>query len=346
MKKIKIDHEYFLKIVNLLDRAVGTVEPINRRVYFYSHRDILKAYASDGCLMVNVTLGNVSGLKGFYASPLDSLKLLLKSGEKSDVEIHFGTKLEFLKGSEYLSILHPVANDPRKRGAFTTEIEVKASEIAHVVDIGSIILKEGQETIVGATRGMFFALGEEYGHLSIASMDYSGIPFTAAIPYETARHLVKMLDVIRDEKFKFGHSKDIIGLKFDDGVVTVCKMKIDDEMVNGIERFLPIRKLEGVSIEAKILREGASLCAKFQRKNGGKGYLEFSNQFRIGVLSKYSAYEYIKPVSLGEKVRVNIIPKKLNQFLSRIHEKNVRVVADEIFLIFKGKSELFAIKRN
>ncbi len=346
MKKSKIDHEYFLKIINLLDRAVGTVEPINRRVYFYSHLDALKVYATDGCLTVNVNLGSVSHFKSFYASPLDSLKLLSKSGEKADVEIRFGTKLEFLKGSEYLSILHPIANDPRKRGVFTTEVEVKASEIAHVVDIGSIILREGQETIVGATHGMFFALCEEYGHLSIASMDYSGVPFVAAIPYETARHFVKMLDVIRDEKLKLGHSQNIIGLKFSDGVITVCNMEINNEMVNGIERFLPIRKLEGTRIETRILKEGASLCSRFQRKNGGKGYLEFSNQFRIGVLSQYSAYEYVKPISLSKQVRVNVIPKKLSQFLSRVHEKCVKVVIDEDFLIFKGKDELFAIRRN
>lgn len=346
MKKSKIDHEYFLKVVNLLDRAVGTVEPVNRRAYFYSHLDILRAYVTDGCLAINVNLGKVDHFENFYASPLDSLKLLSKSGEKADMEIRFGTKLEFLKGSEYLSILHPIANDPRKRGTFTAEVEVKASKIAHVVDIGSIILREGQETIVGATHGMFFAFCEEYGHLSIASMDYSGSPFAAAIPYETARHLVKMLDIIRDERLKFGRSQNIIGLKFNEGVVTICNMKINNEMVNGIERFLPIKKSEGTIIETRILKEGASLCSRFQRKNGGKGYLEFSNKFRIGVLSQYSAYEYAKPVNLNIQVRVSVIPKKLNQFLSRIHEKRVKVVADEDFLVFKGESELFAIRRN
>lgn len=342
--KAKIEHSHFLRFVNLFDRAVGTIEPINRRVYFYSRSNVLRAYATDGCLTIDMRLGDVDKhFESFYVAPLDNIKLISRNTNIEDVEIQFGEKLEFSKGSEYLSVLHPLSRNPKRRGTFAPKVEVKSSELVHVIDVGSIISRAGQDILVGAINEKFFALCEEYGHISIASMKLSMEPFMAEIPYETARHLVKTLDVIRSEKLTMGFSESTIGLKFSDGVIGVCTIEANEDIDN-IEKFLEIKKGD-ILLSTKMLKTATSLCAKFQRQNRGKGYFELSDRLRIGVLSQSSAYEYIQPVKCKTHVRISIMPKKLNQFLTRIHEKSVHLDITNEFVIFKGKNALFAIKR-
>ena len=344
LAKARIEHDRFLRFVNLFDRAVGTIEPLNRRVYFYSRFNTLRVYATDGCLTIDMHLGDVTKhFESFYVAPLDNIKLISRNANLDNVEILFGEKLEFFKGSEYLSVLHPLSRNPKKSGAFVPKVEVKSSELAHVVDVGSIISRSGQDILVGVINERFFALCEEYGHISIASMRLIMDPFMAEVPYETARHLMKALDIIRSEKLMIGISESTVGLKFSDGVIGVCAAETNEE-ADKVEKFLKIGKGD-IILSTKMLKTGTSLCARFQRQNRGKGYFELSDQLRMGVISQSSAYEYIQPVECRTHVRVSIIPKKLNQFLTRIHEKSVHLNITKEFVIFKGKNAIFAIKR-
>jgi len=347
VKTAKIEHEHFIKSVTLFDKIVGSVEPINRRVYFYAHSNVLKAYASDGCVSVNLTLGKVEHFDDFYVAPLDNLKLLSKSG-KEDVEIRFSSKLELLKGPEYISVLHPFSRDPRKRGSFSAKFEISSKDFAQTLDLASIILREGQNVIVGMLEGYFFALSEEYSHIVLSFMNLDGEPFISSMPYESARHLVKGLSVIKNENLKMGYSEDFIGLKFSNGVMIVCKSALEDVQLDRIKRLLKTKEVEGFRANVKELKDGALLASKFQRKNGGRGYIEFSDKFRIGVLSQHSAYEYSKSIGSDLNVRMAIIPQKLNQFLSRLKEKYVKILfsKDEGMLFFIGKKALFAVKEE
>ena len=344
LAKARIKQDHFLRFVNLFDRAVGTVEPINRRVYFYARLSTLRAYATDGCLTIDVELGNVDeSFESFYVAPLDNIKLISRNANPEDVEIHFGEKLEFFKGAEYLSVLHPFSRNPKRRGTFVPKVETRSSEFLHVIDIGSIISRAGQNILLGAIEGKFFALCEEYGHISAASMKLDMDPFLAEIPYETARHLVKTLDIIQNEKLKLGVSESTIGLKFSDGVIGICTLEASEDM-DSLEKFLEIQNGD-ILLSTKMLKTASALCAKFQRQNNGRGYFELSDRLRMGVLSQSSAYEYVQPIKSNDHVRVSIIPKKLNQFLARIHEKNVYLSITNDFVMFNGKDALFAIKR-
>ncbi len=345
MKAIKIEHKRFIKSVNLLDKIVGNVEPINRRVYFYTHSNVLHAYATDGCVSVNLMLGKMEHFDDFYVAPLDNLKLLSKSGE-DNVEIRFGSKLEFLKGPEYMSVLHPFARDVRKRGAFSAKFEIKSSDFARTLDLGSIILREGENVLIGILEGEFFVLSEQYSHISVAFIKMPGEPFISTLPYESARHLVKGLSVIGSENVKMGYSETLIGLKFSQGVITLCKSPAEDVQMDKIEKFLEARKFQGIRADVKKVKDGALLAAKFQRKNGGRGYIELSDKIRIGVISQHSAYEYSQELQTTLDVRVPIIPQKLNQFLSRLKEKEIKIVFTEDMLFFIAKKALFAVKNE
>ena len=345
MKAIKIEHERFVSSVNLLDKIVGSVEPINRRVYFYAHSNLLRAYASDGCLSANISLGRIEHFDNLYVVPLDNLKLLSKSG-KDDVEIRFGDTLEFSKGPEYMSVLHPFSRDVRKRGVFSARFEVETEEFVRTLDLGSIILREGQDVIIGIVEGIFFALAEEYSHVAAAFMKMPGEEFVSALPYESTRHLVKGLNVIGDKKIKIGYSNNLIGLKFSNGIITACKSPAEGVQADKVRSFLRVREFEGVKTETKKIKDGASLAAKFQRKNGGKGYIELSDKIRIGVMSQYSAYEYSQNVQTKMNLRVPIIPKKLNQFLSRLKKRYVKLFFTQEMLFFVADEALFAIKKE
>ncbi len=344
MKRIKIARKVFEKGVGILDKVVGSVEPINRRVYFYTKKGLLLAYASDGCLSASVALGRAEEFEDFYVAPLDNLKLLIK-GRNEDVEMRFSNKFEIVTGPEYMVITHPYARDPRKKGAFAAKIEVNRREFCHTLDRGSIILREGQEVIVGARNGRFFLLCEENAHVSAAFMNISMDEFLARVPYESVRHLLKALEILSQEKIIIGNSKDFIGLKFSYGIMTMCKLDATDVNPKDVENFLKFGESRGIQVERKLLKEGASLSSKFHRKSGGRGYIEFSDKLRIGVLSSYSAYEYSRPIDTTLKAKFPILPVKLNQFLSRIPDRKITVTVRNNTLLFIAKNAIFAVKK-
>ncbi len=345
LSTILIDHERFLRFVNLFDRAIGKVEPINRKVYFYAKTASLRAYGTDGCLTVNMNLGRIEHFDGFYVVPLDDLKLISSRETGEDVEIDFGTTLRFSKGAEFLSILHPISRDPRRKGSFTPEFSIEASDLSRVIDSGSIISREGQQVLLGAWNGRLFTLSEEYGHIGMAMMNFEAPDFAFEIPYETARHLVKALDVIKKEKIVIGYAKNLLGLRFTDGVFVSCALPAE-EQVSRINEIFEMNDENGVEISVKILKDATSLCASFQRRNGGMGYLELSDMMRFSVLSQSSAYEYVHPIETREPVRVSVVPRKLHQFLSRFREKNAFVGVTKEYVLFKGRQAFFAIKRE
>ncbi len=344
MKKIKIARETFEKAISVLDRVVGSVEPVNRRVYFYTLAGKLFSYASDGCLNASFVLGKLDNIEAFYAAPLDNLKLLVK-GRNEDVEMRFGEKLEILTGPEYIAVTHPYARDPRRKGSFVARHEVNRKKFCHTLDVGSIILREGQEVIMGVDAGTFFLLCEENSHISASQMKLPMENFIAKIPYESVRHLLKSLDVLSQEKITIGSSENLIGIKFADGIMTLCKYHPGDMDLESVRTFLDFGTVSGTKIDLKLLKEGASLASKFQRKNGGRGYIDFSDKIRIGVLSPYSAYEYSLPIKINLKARFSILPMKLNQFLSRLHDRKITLLLRRNTLFFVGKQAIFAVKK-
>ncbi len=205
MSKIKIDHSKFARFVRIFDRVTGTIEPSTRKVYFYSDSQNLMAYGTDGCLSVDLMLGNITPFEGFYSVLLDDLKLLLR--EKSEeVLMEFGPTFQISKGVEMISILHPFVQNPKKKDEIETDQVVDTVQLRRTLDIGSIISREGQMIFVGAQNGKFFSACEDYNHTGLAFMNFHGENFAVEIPYESVRHLVKALDSIREDKIEFGYS--------------------------------------------------------------------------------------------------------------------------------------------
>jgi len=339
MSKIKIDHHKFARFVRIFDRVTGTIEPSTRRVYFYANSGNLMAYGTDGCLSVDLTLGDIASFDGFYAVLLDDLKLLLR--EKSeDVMMEFGSTFQISKGTEIISILHPFVQNPRKKDEVETDQIVDTMQLKRTLDIGSIISREGQMIFVGSQDGRFFSACEDYGHTGLAFMNFHGANFAIEIPYESVRHLVKTLDSIREDKIWFGYSKTI-EMKFSDGTLNICSNSLEDT-----GRIEEIMNFDGVDFEipVKALKEGATLSSRFQRRNGGRGYLDLSETMKFVVLSQVSAYEYTYPIQWGEAVRIPIAPRKFQQFFSRINEKYVKVGLTDRYLIFKGMQSILIVR--
>lgn len=341
MKKIKVNHHKFTRLVKLFDRAIGTIEPLARKVYFYTESGNLMVYGTDGCLSVEFHLGEMESIDYFYVVPLDDLKLLLRE-RSEDVFMTFGSTFQISKGAEILSILHPIVPDPRKTNGVTAPNEVEAKQFQRTLDLGSILSREGQMTFLGCKNGKFFSASEDFGHIGIAFMDFEENNFAVEVPYESVRHVVKMLEILKEDMIWIGYSK-MIGMRFSDGEMNICS----EEAMN-MEKMEELVNFDNVDFEipVKALKEGASLSSRFQRKNGGRGYLELSDTMRFIVLSQVSAYEYGYPIQWGSKTRVPIIPRKVQQFFSRIHEKYVMTGLTDEYLVFKSMQALMLIRKG
>ncbi len=337
MPEIKIDQPKFKRFVRIFDRVSGTIEPSMRRAYFYTNLSTLMAYGTDGCLSVDLELGSIEPFDGFYTVPLDDLKLLLreKSGE---VRMKFGSNLQISSGAEIISILHPFVSNPRRLDPIETEDRIYASQLKRVLDLGSIISREGQMIFVGATE-KFICASQDYGHTGIGFTEFKGRPFSVEIPYESVRHLVKALDAIREDRLEIGYSNRI-GIKFSDGVLSICSTPSDTGKINEFLNF----EAGDFEIPTKALKDGSTFAARFQRRNGGRGYLELSDTMKFIVISSISAYEYNYPIEWGKMIRVAISPMKFQRFFSRLNEKYVKVGINHEYLVFKGLQSLMIVR--
>ncbi|BBJ27574.1 hypothetical protein [Athalassotoga saccharophila] len=337
MPEIRIDQSKFKRFVRIFDRVSGTIEPSMRRVYFYTNLSKLMAYGTDGCLSIDLELGSIDSFDGFYTVPLDDLKLLLR--EKSEeVRMNFGSNLYISSGTEIISILHPLVQNPRKFDRIETEEKIYTSQFKKVLDLGSIISREGQMIFVGIGEKLLCA-SEDYGHTGIAFTEFKGGPFSAEIPYESVRHLVKALDAVREDKIEIGYTSGI-GIRFSDGMMSICSTPSDIGKINELLNF----EAGDFEIPTKAIKEGSTLAARFQRRNGGRGYLELSNTMKFIVISAISAYEYNYPIECGKMLRVAISPMKFQRFFSRLNEKYVKVGINHEYLVFKGLQSLLIVK--
>ncbi|HEU23536.1 MAG: hypothetical protein C0176_02040 [Mesoaciditoga sp.] len=338
MPEIRIDQSKFKRFVRIFDRVSGTIEPSMRRVYFYTNLSTLMAYGTDGCLSVDLEIAPIEPFDGFYTVPLDDLKLLLR--EKSEeVRMNFGSNLQISSGTEIISILHPLVSNPRKSDHIETQDKIYTSQFKKVLDLGSIISREGQMIFIGTGFGKFLCASEDYGHTGIGFMEFKGDPFSAEIPYESVRHLVKTLDAIREDKIEIGYSSKI-GIRFSDGIMSICSTPSDTGKINEFLNF----DVSDFEVPVKALKEGSTLAARFQRRNGGRGYLELSDMIKFIVISAISAYEYNYPIEWGKTLKVAISPMKFQRFFSRLNEKYVNVGLNHEYLVFKGLQSLLIVK--
>ncbi len=339
---IRIDHQNFFRLIKIFDRSIGTIEPAKRKIYFYTDQSKLMAYGSDGCLTTELEISNGDLGEKFYIAPLDDLKMLLSREKDEIVEMKFDSTLQISKGTEILSILHPFGPDPRVVSELSASFKVGKVQFRNAMDIGSILLREGQNAFLGSRKGKLFSLSEDHGHIGIAFMDFEGEKFEFEIPYESIRHAVKVFEILKSEKLNIGYDH-FFEIDFDGGKMRICNSP-SYGVSQKIDYFMDSKTLD-FEVQVKALKEGASLCANFQRRNGGMGYIEFSDKMRLGVTSQSSAYEYTYPIMWGGRVRIQIIPRKIQQFFSRIGEKYVGVGISDEYVIFKGIQTIFAIKR-
>lgn len=338
MSKIKIEQSKFKRFVRIFDRVTGTIEPSMRKAYFYEQSSTLMAYGTDGCLSVDLTLGEIEPFEGFYAVELDDLKLLLR--EKSEeIKMNFGSTLQISKGTEIISILHPIVSNPKKVHHEEAKEKIHVSQIRKVLDLGSIISREGQMIFFGVEFGKIICASEDYGHIGIGFTDFKDGSFSVEIPYESIRHLVKTLDALGEDQIQIGYPKNV-EIKFLDGTMSICTLPSDTGKISEFLNF----DASDFEIPTKALREGSTLSARFQRRNGGRGYLELSDTMKFVVMSQISAYEYNYPIQWGKTLRVPISPIKFQRFFSRLNEKYVKVGLNHEYLVFKGVQSMLLVK--
>jgi len=251
---------------------------------------------------------------------LDPLKAFLKQAE-GEVELLIGRKLRLTHGKDVLTL------ETRRRGYLpewprTEEVaQVPCQRLRSVLDFASVHLTDADSVELGTWQGKLYAAGFTDGHLAAALTPLEAKRgFSVLLPYASARHLVKSLELVR---------RETLTLELPDGAPVLRGGPLRIALLGRAG----VKDLQGVLeflfgehgpplwvIRAPELRKLASRAARMQRNGASVASLRlYPNRVEAVVESEHGTYRSFEevlmtrnPVRCDGRVRM----ERLNSLLA------------------------------
>jgi len=327
-QKIRVSAELLRKAVEFFDRLTGTLEPLHREITLYSPRT-LAMRASDGCLVAELALPwmKVDLGKRVLTVSLDPLKAFLRQAE-GEVELLIGRNLRLTHGKDVLTL------ETRKRGYLpewprAEELaEIPCQRLRSVLDFASVHLTDADSVELGTWQGKLYAAGFTDGHLAAALTPLEvKRGFSVLLPYASARHLVKCLELVK---------REMLTLELPDGAPVLRGGPLRIALLGRAG----VKDLQGALeflfgehgpplwvIRAPELRKLASRAARMQRNGASVASLRLHpNRVEAVVESEHGPYRSFEEVLMTKnpvRCDVRVRMERLNSLLARFGQGRV-----------------------
>jgi hypothetical protein len=334
--EFSINSEEYSRLIDLLNRVAGTVEPTYRYFQIY-HRRGLKFFVSDGCAKLEFSSPiEVDPFTGVYTVPIDYARAL-KPG-KRDTTVTFsttGSQIKISTGSETLTLDRTRTEElPLMERKFEFSFRYSLKEFRDGLDFVSAASMEGDSIEIFSKEEKTYMAAAAGRLVLVASID--SLPkygFAFSIPYVTARHLVKAFEELKVEEIDTGVGISELGFKVGPLLFSVCT----DETTFSPPISL-IRNSGGHRVERRELLIALGKITRLSRR--GFSVLMISKNSTLSFYLKAAnlRYESIASSFSGGSFVVQIDPHRLHSVVSRmkapalnlsIQEKNLLVGSPE-----------------
>ncbi|HCI30111.1 MAG TPA: hypothetical protein PKI14_07755 [Fervidobacterium sp.] len=218
---LEVDAEKFKNILKKADKVCGTLEPSNRKVLFFVEENEIYVMASDGCLTGFFELSPIYLPKPFpaFEAPLDVVKQFLSelygkvifSYQNGILSLKCQTEILQLK----VGYVQPQNGEelhlPKKEYENGEDIvRISKKKFLAELDLVSGYLEEGNYIDIFYSGNYFELLSQHSGIVSYARIksnltkesDASFLSESISIPFVSARHMIKTMEMEETEDLK------------------------------------------------------------------------------------------------------------------------------------------------
>lgn len=348
MPEFSVHSIKFSKLLDFCNKLSGSER--NKKVVHFFYNDGLKLYASDGCLDAIFKLKqDVEAFTGSYVLSIKTLKLFIEAIE--DQEIHFTLKKEGIQvkqNTEQLSVNNaPIKNIPHQ-SVFSILGDFQTNEFLSGVDFSTVHMPENEDCYWFVFDGILYVLTVYDKVFCLYNTQIACKNIEAAVPYQSVRHLIKALGLLKSETFRLGESssQDRIGFQTSGNLTSICSRDLETKegervlkLIRLYEHFQPVHR-----INRDILKKSVTKAERISPSLPIKMILK-PKQMKFELRSAsfyYSAVEDIHPFAYegveqqdGEVVfELIFYGKYLKSALSRITTNEVTVYKFENFTAF------------
>ncbi|ONN27839.1 hypothetical protein XJ44_02415 [Thermosipho affectus] len=231
--RLKINVDEMKKALKLIDKVVGSVEKINRKVGFSYNSGYLSMFGSDGCLTVKFVVSEMNPTTLSFTLPLDILKFFVYE-LSGDINIYSDGRYVFLKAKDEnlkLKIEDFHLKDFEDR--YEKLLDISRSTFLNDLDFVSSHLEEGNFVDLFFGNG-FRLVAENNGIINYVRRDNKSSTFSWRIPYYSSRHLIKALQLLKGREIELGYGLRHMVLKSDQ-LFNVCGENLNEEMIYLLE---------------------------------------------------------------------------------------------------------------
>lgn len=350
MKKAIISAQKLRNVIDFFDRLVGSLEPLRRELLFF-WEDGLKLGATDGCLFAHLSLPwfDFNPKRIALAVPLDPLKGFLKE-LKGSVEVEIGEvlRLKAEKNSLEIRARKKPRISPWPKGV--TLGEVSSAKLRSALDFPSVHLTDADTVRLVASGGILYVMGHSEGVTGVSKWQWGlDVSFQLIIPYASARHLVKCLEMVKKETLAV---EAVEGYPF--FKAGALMLGITGEIPKGdppelLNFLFSEHQVPTWVVLSKEMRSLFSRAAKVERFGATRTILAFSEE-KIQVIvetpyGRFVAYEGVQGAKDPSKCEMPLKAEKVWRLVSRFtHETAFWYKSPKGMLLTDGKSKAILLE--
>src|SRR6056297_1290205 len=343
-----IDAGKFSKMLDFCNRLTGSER--NRKVLYFFYKNGLKLYASDGCLMAIFKLNqDVEQFPGSYALSIKTLKLFIE--DREDERVQFTLEREGIRvkqNMEVLSVNNASVKTIPDQSVFNILGEFQTNEFLSGLDFSTVHMPENDDCYFFVFDGFLYVLTVYDKVFCLYNTTIACKNIEAAVPYQSVRHLIKALGLLKADTFRLGESslQDRIGFQTTGNLTSICSRKLETQegervlrLIQLYERFQPLHR-----INRDILKKSVTKAERISPNLPIKMILK-PKQMKFELRSPsfyYSSVEAIEPFLPEDReqqdgavvLEMNFYGKYLKSALSRITTNEVTVYKYENFTAF------------
>ncbi len=239
-------------------------EKTKKFLHFF-YRDGLKIFASDGCIESIFNLKqNLEEFSQSYAVSIKTLKLFIEDNPDEMVLFNLIKNAILIRqNNEILSIKHlPTKKIPEQR-VFESLGTFKSTEFLSGLDFSTVHMPENDDCYFFVSDGILFILTIYDKVFCLYNTQSECANLEAAIPYQSVRHLLKALLLLKTEEFRLGGSQalDRIGFQTVGNLTSICSRTLEHKeserimkLISFYSRFEPVHRINREILKKNVTK--------------------------------------------------------------------------------------------
>ncbi len=338
----------FSKLLEFCNKLTGSEK--NRKVLHFFYNNGLKMYASDGCLEATFKLNQeVEDFLGTYALSIKTLKLFIEEADDQQIEFTLNKEgIRVRQNTEILSVNNTPSKTIPQQSLFGILGDFQTNEFLAGLDFSTVHMPENEDCYLFVFDGILYVLTVYDKVFSLYNTQKMCKNLEVAVPYQSVRHLIKALRLLKTEQFRLGESvsQDRIGFQTTGNLTSICSRSLETKegerllkLINLYDRFEPVHQ-----INREILKKSVTKAERISPSLPIKMTLE-SDRITFELKSSsfyYSCVDEIDPcdhvchdqTQRDAQYRLMFYGKYLKSALSRMTTNEITIYKYENFMAF------------